>query len=340
MKLGLGMHPENWNDAHLKMARQLGCEAVNAWVPFGPGDGYWHEEQLVALKAQANRQGLELDGLENFHWEHMDHIILGEEGRDEQLENVCKTLQSLGNAGIRHMGYSFSVCGVQGYFSDAADGGNMAGRGFSAIRQFDEAKVDHTPPPNRRFWFKDEILRRSSEGTLPPVGEEEFWERYRYFLAAVLPTAEKYGVKLCAHPDDPPIPYLRGMYRPLHCLEGYRKLMRLVESPSNMIQFCQGTISTMRDVNIYAAIEEFASAGKIGYVHFRNTSATLPRYSETFVDNGYVDMPRALALYDKCGFTGMLMPDHTPRVESANWWETGMGYALGYIRGIMQTNSR
>ena len=47
MKLGMGLHPEKWTDEHLAMARQLGCETVIAWVPFGAGDGVWHGEMLV-----------------------------------------------------------------------------------------------------------------------------------------------------------------------------------------------------------------------------------------------------------------------------------------------------
>ena len=50
-----------------------------------------------------------------------------------------------------------------------------------------------------------------------------------------------------------------------------------------------------------AAIEEFASAGKIGYVHFRNVSEQLPRYSEVFIDDGYVDMKKAMSIYERCG---------------------------------------
>ena len=337
MKLGLGMHPENWSDAHLKMARQFGCESVIAWVPFGPGDGWWHREQFLALKRQAESYGLELAGIENFHWEHMDHIVLAEEGRDEQIENVRKTLRALGEAGIGCMGYSFSVCGVQGYFAEV---GNADGRGLSSVKQFDEARVDHSAVPNRHFWFKDEIARRCVEGFIPPVDEDEFWKRYRYFLEAVLPVAEEFGVKLCAHPDDPPVPVLRGMYRPLTSIEGMRKLLKLVDSPANSLEFCQGTVSTMRGVDIYAAIEEFATAGKIGYVHFRNTSGTLPRYNEVFIDDGYVDMARAMTIYSRCGFEGTIIPDHTPRVSAENFWETGMAFALGYMRGIMQATRK
>ena len=83
------------------------------------------------------------------------------------------------------------------------------------------------------------------------------------------------------------------------------------------------------------AIEEFASSGRIGYVHFRNTSGTLPRYSEVFIDDGYVDMKRAMSIYKKCGFEGTIIPDHTPRLDAADWWETGMAFALGYMRGLI-----
>ena len=42
-----------------------------------------------------------------------------------------------------------------------------------------------------------------------------------------------------------------------------------------------------------------------------------------------------MAIYEKCGFTGTIIPDHTPRLDAADWWETGMAFALGYMRGII-----
>ena len=44
-----------------------------------------------------------------------------------------------------------------------------------------------------------------------------------------------------------------------------------------------------------------------------------------------------MSIYEKCGFDGTVIPDHTPRLEAADWWETGMAFALGYIRGIMRS---
>lgn len=336
MNLGIAMKPAMWSDVHLRLARQLGCESVVAWVPFPEGDGVWHEEQFRALVRQAEVHGLRLEAIENFHPAHWDHVVLGEPGREEQMENLCRTIRNAGRAGIRCFGYNFSACGVQGYRTDY-NSGNQDGRGLAATKSFDEAMIPTEPQCNPYFWFNTRIERRGTAGILPPCGAEEFWARFRWFLERALPVAEEAGIKLCAHPDDPPVAFLRGIYRPLHSPAGMRRLLTLVPSPSNCLEFCQGTISTMPDADIYSLIEEFASAGRIGYVHFRNTSGRLPRYSEVFIDEGYVDMPRALRLYRKCGFDGTVIPDHTPQVSAVSPWETGVGYALGYIRGLMQS---
>ena len=114
MKLGIAMKPAMWSDAHLRMVRQLGCESVIAWVPFPAGDGVWHESQFAALKQQAETYGLELEGIENFHPEHWDHIVLDESGKEEQMKKICETIRNAGKAGINCFGYNFSVCGYPG----------------------------------------------------------------------------------------------------------------------------------------------------------------------------------------------------------------------------------
>ncbi len=334
MKQGLAFKPNLWSEDHLKFARQLGCESIVAWVPLSEGDGVWHTEDFLKLKHQVEEYDMELAAIENFHPAHWDHIVLGEDGREEQMENICQTIANAGAAGIDCFGYSFSGCGVQGYYTEH---GNTDGRGKSSIKRFDVARVNHESPPNQEFWFNTTIERRSPEGFIPPADETTMWERFQWFLERALPVAEKAGVKLCAHPDDPPVPSLRGIFRPLHSVAGLRKLVKMFDSPANCLEFCQGTISTMDGVDIYSVIKEFAEMGRIGYVHFRNTSGTLPQYSEVFIDNGYVDMPRALALYHKYGFTGTLIPDHTPQITSNVPWDAGMAFALGYIRGAMQS---
>ncbi|MBU2904069.1 mannonate dehydratase [Arenibacter algicola] len=334
MKMGLGIKSHQWSVDKLKFARQLGCESIVAWVPLPEGDGVWHRKDMENLKKQVNKYDMELTAIENFHPAHWDHIVLDEEGKEEQMENICRTIRNAGEVGIECFGYSFSACGVQGYFSEE---GNTDGRGNSSIKKFKTSYINNSPPANQEFWFNTIIERRSPKGFLPPVNKQEMWSRFHWFLSNALPVAEKAGVKLCAHPDDPPLPYLRGIYRPLHNVEGLRKLVNLFDSPSNCLEFCQGTISTMNNVNVYQVIEEFASKQKIGYIHFRNTSGTLPEYSEVFIDDGYVDMTKAMGLFMKHGYNGTIIPDHTPIVSSQEPWDAGMAFALGFIRGLIKS---
>ncbi|HXI16624.1 MAG TPA: mannonate dehydratase, partial [Chloroflexota bacterium] len=112
-------------------------------------------------------------------------------------------------------------------------------------------------------------------------------------------------------------------------------------SPNNAAEFCQGTIAEMTgEMGVYQAIETYASQGKIAYVHLRNVKGKVPSYYETFIDDGDVDMARALRLYHKHGFDGVLIPDHTPQMDCAAPWHVGMAYALGWIRCAIQMVER
>jgi mannonate dehydratase len=156
------------------------------------------------------------------------------------------------------------------------------------------------------------------------------------FLEELLPVAEEAGVRLAMHPDDPPVPVLRGTGRLVYHPDGFRRLLDLVPSPANAIEFCQGTVAEMPGADVYAAIEEYSASGAIAYVHFRNVVGRAPDYQEVFVDEGDVDMQRALAIYLRNGFDGVIVPDHTPQMACAAPWHAGMAYALGYMRAAMQ----
>ncbi len=335
MKLGLGIHTHNWNDEHLVFARQLGCETVVAHLPLGAGDGVWHAEDLARIKHDAERHGLMLAAIENLHPTHWDRVLLGEDGRGEQIANVQRTIRNMGEVGIPCLGYYFSIVGVWGHWRDAQRRGT--GRGGAGVRSFDVEKVPtQEPPGNACVWGPTPLPTRASEGTIPPTDTETMWGRLAYFLEAVIPTAEEAGVTLAAHQDDPPVPALRGIARLLTSPDAMQRLLDLVPSERNQLEFCQGTVSEMAGVDVPATIRRFASQGKIAYVHFRNVSGTVPRFDEVFLDEGYVDMLEALRTYHDCGFEGTLIPDHTPFIHLEPAWEMGMAYALGYMRAGLQ----
>jgi mannonate dehydratase len=179
-----------------------------------------------------------------------------------------------------------------------------------------------------------------SDGTIGAIDADAMWSRLEAFLAAAVPVAEAAGVRLCAHPDDPPVPTLRHTARVLTSPAAMQRLLDCAPSRANSLEFCQGTVSEMPDVDVYDAIARFARQDRIGYVHFRNVVGRAPTYREVFVDEGDVDMLKALRTYAANGYDGVFIPDHTPQMSCAAPWHAGMAYALGYMRAAMQAAER
>ena len=137
---------------------------------------------------------------------------------------------------------------------------------------------------------------------------------------------------MALHPDDPPMPCLRGTPRMVYQPELYQKVLDLVPSPCNGIDFCMGSIQEMTHGDIYEALEQYAAQGRIAYAHVRNVRGKVPDYTEVFVDDGDIDIRRTLEILHKHHFDGVLIPDHTPQLQCGDPWHAGMAYALGFIR--------
>jgi len=101
---------------------------------------------------------------------------------------------------------------------------------------------------------------------------------------------------LALHPDDPPVPVLRGTARLVYQPGLYDRVLALHPSVSNCMELCVGTLAEVPESNIYEAVDHLSATGRIGYVHFRNVNGTVPRYSEDFVDAGDTDMVAILQI--------------------------------------------
>ena len=88
------------------------------------------------------------------------------------------------------------------------------------------------------------------------------------------------------------------------------------------------------------SISRFVREDRVLIVHFRNVSAPLPRFTETFLDNGYGHMETIIdALFDE-GYRGTVTPDHVPNLVEPYGRGASMAYAAGYIRALLQRRSR
>jgi len=269
--------------------------------------------KLLTLKERIEPYGLRIgvallpQGAGTQHW----NIRLGRPEREREIEDVCRSLEILGEEGIPVVEYVFNLAAVFGSHS------GPCGRGGAIVRLFDYDKAKQAPAQ-------------------PAFGAtvEEVWERITYFLRHVVPVAERAGLRLACHPDDPPVPEIAGETRVLGSVEGMKRLMEIVPSEANGLNFCQGTVAEM-GVDVIETIRYFGSRDKINHVHFRNVRGAIPRFEETFIDDGDVDMAEALRTYKEVGYTGTIMPDHWPQVVG-NSRLTGRAYAVGYMRALMQ----
>jgi mannonate dehydratase len=334
MKLGLGLYDGMLTEDNLRFARQMGVTHIVAHTPAegmlpSTTEGFWSYEDLRRMREHVEHYGLKLEAIENFLPRHWDQVLLAGPGRDAQMENLKKTIRNMGKAGIPIMGYYFGLAGVWGRVQGPFARGEAVSVGY-----IEDQAPEQTPIPHGEVWGT-RVREDAPPGDIGTVTHEEMWERVTYFLENLVPVAEEAGVRLAAHPDDPPLPVLRQTARLITHPDHYRRLLDIVPSKANGIEFCQGTITEMPGADVYDAIRRYASEGKIGYVHFRNVRGKAPNYREVFLDEGDVDMIRALKVYQEAGYDGVFIPDHTPRTSCAAPWHAGMAYALGYMRAAM-----
>lgn len=268
-------------------------------------------DSLKAVKQRFTDKGIELYGLEGDEFD-MSRIKLGLDGRDEDIEKYCLMLKNMGKLGIKLLCYNF-MAGIGWYRSDV----KVPERGGAVTCSF---KKDATT---------------EKEYIITP---EQVFENYKYFLNAVLPVAEQSGVKLGLHPDDPPIPNLKGYGRFLTNADSYRKVLSLSNSKYHGITFCQATFQMMGE-DIYSLMEEWKE--KIFFLHFRDAKGTAENFKETFHDNGPTDMVKLLSEAQKFCPDCIVRPDHTPSMagegeENTGYTVKGNLFAVGYIRGICE----
>ena len=297
---------------YLEFAAQFGASDVIVTTPNLPGAGRWELADLVKLRLRVEQFGLRLAAIENVPIDFYDHIMLGGARREQQIENMIATVRSIARAGIPIFGYHWMPS--HGWRTRSA-----TIRAGAVSNSFDTEDARQLPLTHGRVY-----------------DEEELWEHLEDWIRIITPVAEEEGIRLGIHPCDPPVASLGGVPQLLRSFAAYRRLVEIVPSQANAIEFCQGTFSEMQD-DVYDQIRYFGSRGLILYVHFRNVSGTVPTFQEEFINTGYVDMYRAMGLYHDVGFDGVFIDDHVPHTAGDTAWaHRGRAFANGYIQALIE----
>ena len=337
MRVAVGQFNE-LTDPMLRFAAQIGASGVQLNTPKLPGETHWEEKDLRELVEKCKPYGLAFEAIENVPVHFYDKAMLGLPGRDAQIENYRTTLRNMGRAGIPILGFHFMPNSVWRTERLAP------GRGGAGCTKFDMAVVEKLSGREQLKQFLPGGLGRQEAMPIREgkdvVTAEMMWANYEYFIKAVLPVAEKAGVRMALHPDDPPVPMLGGIARIFCDPAGFKRAYALnPTSPAWGLDLCFGCCSEMPGgaANVKEMIEFFGPRGRIFYVHFRDVQGVVPNFQECFIGEGNYDPAEVMRLLKKVGFDGFFLDDHVPHMDDdSSWNHRGRAHAIGYMQGLMR----
>lgn len=305
----------------MALSRQMGVTGIvspsSPWMLNMRDVKPWSIEALTAVKKAYADRGMNWRVLEGTP--PLDKAKLGLAGKDEEIENFITLMRNMASINVNIVCYNWMPV-----INWARTDMERKGRGDALVTAFDYNAI------------KDLPLTEHGE-----VSHETMWKNLEYFLKAVVPEAEKSGIKLALHPDDPPIPSIRGIARIMTSADAFKRLIQMVPSPNNGLTLCQGTFATMGE-DIPSVIRYFGKKEKIFFVHFRDIRGDKWNFEETFHDEGKTDMYKAMKTYFEVGFKGPMRPDHVPTVagdsnDHPGYSEYGTLFAIGYIKGLIES---
>ena len=302
-----------------------------------PAGELWPVERIKALKKEVEDAGLTIAGIEsvNIH----DDIKIGKPSRDKYIENYIQTLENLAQCDIKLVCYNFMPV----FDWTRTDLAKMRPDGATVLA-YDQKVVDSIDPQK----FFDQTNSNSNGYVMPgweperlskvkelfeaykDVDEETLFNNLVYFLKAIQPVCEKYGIKMAIHPDDPAWPVF-GLPRIITSKEKILRVMKAVDSPFNGLTFCAGSFGTNPENDLPGIIR--ALPGRVHFAHVRNLHHFAPGVFEEAAhlsSDGSFDLYEIVRALYETGFDGPIRPDH----GRAIWGEVSMpGYGL-YDRAL------
>ena len=313
---------------------------VSALYDVAIGD-VWPKSKLEHLGETVERHGMKLSVIESIAV-HED-IKLGRPSRDRLLDQYCESVRAMGELGIPVLCYNFMPI----FDWTRTDLAEVQPDGSTALSYDDRAlaRIDLSRGTGDLPGWSAAYDAKTLQALLAAYKEidaERLWENLAYFLERVVPEAERAGVRMAIHPDDPPWSIF-GLPRIVTSGAAFERLIGLVDSPSNGVTFCTGSLGADPNNDLPAIARTIGGRGRIHFAHCRNVAITGERkFHEAPHPSRFGDVPMrdVLAALVDVGFTGPMRPDHGRMI----WGEHGRpGYglhdrALGamYLQGLWE----
>lgn len=282
--------------------RQIGVEGIVAACQDIPLGEVWKTESIFSLKSEIENAGLEWSVVEsvNIH----TSIKYGLPDRDRYIANYIETLKNLAKNDIKVVCYNFmqlidwTRTNLDYKLPNGASAlqyDPLAAAAFdlyilkreNAEKDYDEGFLKEVAsffknlsteeiskleksilagmPGSRKLIDLNEF-KKNHEIVLG-INKQQLQDNLAYFLKAVIPEAEKLGVKMAIHPDDPPFSVF-GVPRIVSNYEELKFLLDACPSPSNGLTFCSGSLGASSNNDLVKIIKDFGD--KIHFIHLRN----------------------------------------------------------------------
>jgi mannonate dehydratase len=331
MKIGLRSH--NAAEDRLLFAQQIGAQGVSIWAAACPGYDercYLTPDDVREMRARCAKYDLELTGI-GLGGDCVKQQLLGLPGRDQEIENVCTTIRSIGAA--YSGGVPSPVVIIDQRTTYFAKSGPWWHPGY------ERNPVGHGAAKLTTF-HADRIVGELDDQPAGEVANDAVWARIAYFYERIVPAAEASNVRLVTHPDDPPLDVYRGVEQALVSFEALKRFVELVPSPNNGLLLCLGVMQE-RGEHVPDVIRYFGAREKISYVHFRNVIGSVrqtpPQYIEVWPDQGDGDMVANFRALKEVGYPGYIVPDHHIGIAGDDeWMRYSRAWQVGYLRGVIE----
>jgi mannonate dehydratase len=321
---------------------QAGATGIVTALDHIPTGETWPQQDIIERQQLLQEYGLEWSVVESVPV-HQD-IKLRTGNYRRYIENYCQTLINLGNQGIKRVCYNFMpvVDWTRTNLDFELDNASSALRfemtefvAYDAyILKRENAKNDYSDalliearrkfetmtaeqqavlegniiaglPGGEGSWTREGI--REAIRSFTDIGTAGLRANLISFLKDIIPTAEKAGIVLAIHPDDPPFS-LFGLPRVVSTANDARYIISQVDSASNGLTMCAGSYGARSDNDLVVMVEEFGE--RIQFVHLRNIRREL--------DGSFYESEHLSGDNDIVGLISALLNEENKRRENGS----------------------